>query len=139
MRGHERAPRPRILVADDDPGFRQLLGEFLGPEGYEVEGCVDAAQALARLAARPPDLLILDRRLPGGGGLAVLDALARRPAAAPPVLVCSALGPAESPAVEWALAARGAAFLGKPFHLEELLAAVRALLAGAPRPAAPPG
>lgn len=53
----------RILVADD-PYLRDLLVRFLTPEGYHVETAIDGPQALAMIAASPPDLLITDLLMP---------------------------------------------------------------------------
>ena len=52
---------PRILVVDDDPGIREVLCDYLGRHGYETAGAASAAEMDRALAARAPDLIVLDR------------------------------------------------------------------------------
>jgi two-component system response regulator MprA len=115
----------RLLVADDDPATRDALERALRFEGYQVEVAVDGADALARTAARPPDLLILDVMMPGVSGL---DTCRRMRAAGDrtPVLMLTARD-AVSDRVA-GLDAGADDYLAKPFALQELLARSRALL-----------
>jgi len=62
----------RILVVDDDPGFRNLLETILVGEGYGVESADSVGQALRAGARRKYDLVVVDLKLPDGDGLAVL-------------------------------------------------------------------
>ena len=127
--------RPRILVVDDDEAFTLLAREFLTDAGYAVARRLRGVEALATARARPPALVLLDVRMPGLGGLAVLEGLRRHArTAAVPVLLCSACAPAERAVWLDALAAAGAPILFKPFALGELLARVVGL-AGPPAPA----
>lgn len=64
-----------IWVVDDDPELRQLLGTYLGEQGYEVRCLSDGAQLLARLDFQRPDLVVLDLMMPGEDGLTVLRRL----------------------------------------------------------------
>ena len=126
--------RPRILVVDDDEAFTLLAREFLTDAGYAVARRLRGGEALAAARAHPPALVLLDVRLPGLGGLAVLERLRRHPRTARvPVLLCSATAPAERAVWLEALAAAGVPILFKPFALGELLARV-VLLAGPPAP-----
>ncbi len=70
-------PRERILVVDDEAGIRDLVGSYLRNEGFEVDEAVDGEEALARFAERAHDLVVLDLRLPGIGGLDVLREIRR--------------------------------------------------------------
>src|SRR5947207_1612409 len=79
------APRPRVLVVDDDPAFAAVAREFLALDGYEVHVCTDSAQALARAGALQPALLLLDVRMPGVNGLALLGRLRLGPRTGPGV------------------------------------------------------
>lgn len=65
----------RILAADDDPGTREFYKAVLSDEGFEVEAAEDASAALRRCETAPPDLLILDVDMPGGGGKRVFGAI----------------------------------------------------------------
>lgn len=67
------AAAARVLVADDDPGIRQSTAEILSRLGYSVAEAVDGDDAWAKLADRTFDALVLDVRMPGRDGLAVLD------------------------------------------------------------------
>lgn len=67
----------RVVIADDAPAMRRGFAELLGEiEGVAVVGAAgDAPQAIDTVRRLLPDVLVLDFRMPGGGGLAVLDAL----------------------------------------------------------------
>jgi DNA-binding NtrC family response regulator len=69
----------RILVCDDDPAILRGVGGMLKDEGYVPVLAEDVRQAEARLAAPggAPDLLLLDLRMPGESGLALLERLPR--------------------------------------------------------------
>ena len=54
----------RVIVADDSAVVRELIAVNLELEGLEVEQCGDGAEALRRIAARPPDLVMLDIVMP---------------------------------------------------------------------------
>ncbi|GIW71292.1 MAG: acetoacetate metabolism regulatory protein AtoC [Planctomycetota bacterium] len=68
----------RVLVVDDEPSMRELLGLVLAREGHAVEAAADGAQALARMAEAEPDLVIQDLRMPGMPGLELLRRLKDR-------------------------------------------------------------
>jgi DNA-binding NtrC family response regulator len=65
-------PKPRILVVDDDPDILVLLGHRLDQLGYAVTTVLSGAQALEKLAAEPPALMLVDLKLPRMNGLEVL-------------------------------------------------------------------
>lgn len=65
----------RVLVVDDDRRLAELVAMALGRAGYDTDIAVDGREALARVAAHPPDVLLLDIEMPGVDGLSVLDAL----------------------------------------------------------------
>lgn len=71
----EATPALRIWVVDDDPDLRQLLGEVLGQQGYEVRCLNDGGQLLTWLQRQRPDLVVLDLMLPGDDGLKLLRQL----------------------------------------------------------------
>jgi two-component system response regulator MprA len=119
--------RPRrVLVADDDLDVRAALLEALEAEGYEARGVANGAEALLVLGHWRADLIVLDLLMPGIDGRAVLTERGRVAGfAETPVLLISA-------APDLTGATRGlpaVAVYEKPFPLDELLAAVRALTA----------
>jgi CheY-like chemotaxis protein len=67
------AGRPvRVLVADDESACRQALAELLESAGYDVDTAVDGMEALRKLLAQPPDILVTDFRMPKLDGIALL-------------------------------------------------------------------
>ena len=67
----------RILIVDDSPRFRALAAELLAVRGFEVlEEAADGEQALAAVAGRCPDGILLDVNLPGQDGFTVAASLA---------------------------------------------------------------
>jgi len=80
----------RILVVDDEPQLLRSLRTTLAAHGYDVQTATTGEEALDLLAARLPDLVVLDLVLPGLSGLAVCQELrARSPV---PILILSARG-----------------------------------------------
>lgn len=81
----------RILMVDDDEGFRLAAGSLLEAEGYEVAAAVDARDARAQLEANTPDLVLLDVIMPGEDGFTLAESLKDDPAFAnlPVVLITS--------------------------------------------------
>ncbi|MCA9102126.1 MAG: sigma-54-dependent Fis family transcriptional regulator, partial [Planctomycetales bacterium] len=143
MPEHEPAPRrhgaARLLVVDDEQSICWALVKLGESLGYVVETAASAEAGLRRAELAPPDLLILDVRLPGIDGLTALDEF-RHHIGAAPVIVITAFGALDT-AVK---AVRGGAFeyIIKPFDLAEVRAAIeRALnsdLAAEVTPPAPP-
>lgn len=68
----DRRTQPRILVADDDEAFRELLSDFFQNRGYAIHGAQDAEAALALLREMTFDLLFVDLRMPGMGGIQLI-------------------------------------------------------------------
>jgi len=79
---------PRALLVDDDPGFLSGLAELVKREGFDVATASTLAGARASIAADPPDILLVDLRLPDGSGLSLLEAFDA--AAAPEVVLITA-------------------------------------------------
>ncbi len=123
------APPPQIVVVDDDPMLAELMREHLTDEGYAVTTCTRGDEAFAVIRSVSPALVILDVRMAGLDGLGVLYLLATDPQTARiPVLLCTAVSPAELQVWDEVLARRGLPVLFKPFALGGLTIAVRALL-----------
>lgn len=63
---------PRVLIVDDEPDLLNVLSEELPRRGYEVDTVINGEDAIERIKQSPPDLVLLDIRMPGMGGLATL-------------------------------------------------------------------
>ena len=114
----------RILVVDDEPQILRGMKFILRSAGYTVDTAATKAQALAALAAKPPDALVLDLVLPDGDGIEICREV--RQFSRLPVLMLSAVGD-EREKVR-ALDAGADDYITKPFGTDELLARVRAVL-----------
>src|SRR5436853_570602 len=66
----------RILVVDDEKVIREILSDFLTMEGYVVRTVEDGSVAMTELRLRPYDLVISDLKMPGVGGLELLEQIA---------------------------------------------------------------
>ncbi len=107
-----------ILVVDDERDLRDTIAEVLSDEGYDVEEAGDGAEALTKARQVHPALVLLDLMMPGMNGWEFRTRQRGDPdLAAIPVIVVSALG--KVPGVD------AAAYLQKPFELDDLLNAVR--------------
>jgi len=115
----------RVLVVDDEPAVRQSLDRTLRFEGYEVDLAADGAQALARIAERRPDAVVLDVMMPTMSGLEACRRLRAGGDVTPVLMLTARDGVGDRVA---GLDAGADDYLVKPFALEELLARLRALL-----------
>ena len=113
-----------ILIVEDDPDIRRLVGDLLGREGFAVETAEDATAMDAALARIRPDLVILDLMLPGEDGLSICRRLRAQDAI--PILMLSAKSDEIDRVVGLEMGADD--YLVKPFGPRELLARVRAVL-----------
>jgi|SRR6478736_5340709 len=115
----------QILIADDEPNLRRVLGAQLSRDGHEVHLVEDGRQALECLRDNHIDLLITDLRMPGIDGMEVLRrALELEPGL--PVVMITAHGTVDN-AVE-ALKTGAFDYITKPFDQEELRTIVRKAL-----------
>ena len=122
-----------ILVVDDDPDLRKLIGDFLAGHGYRVEVAENAVAMRKSIEAQRPDLVILDVMMPGEDGLSAARRLVTEDG--PPVIMLSALGSDTDRIIGLEVGADD--YLPKPCNPRELLARVRAVLRRrtAPEPA----
>ncbi len=114
----------KILVVDDDPALRDLLGRYLREQGYDVNLVGDGPAMDRYLGENRPDLIVLDLMLPGEDGLAIAKRL--RVDEGPPIIMLSARGEDVDRIVGLEVGADD--YLAKPFNPRELLARIRAVL-----------
>ncbi len=112
--------RPRVLVVDDEASIRDLLAKTLALAEYEVDVAADGRSALERIRIHAYDLLIVDLKMPGIDGLAVIRE-AKRYHANLPVLIITGYS-TEASAIE-AVNLGVAGYLTKPFRVPQVLAA----------------
>lgn len=119
------SPRtPTLLVVDDEPELRGLLGEYFGRHGFDVQLAEDAAAARQLLALGVPDVAILDVNMPGENGLSLARWL-RQSQPALGLLMLTTAGESVDRIIGLELGADD--YVPKPFDLRELLARVRAI------------
>ncbi|HYE24283.1 MAG TPA: sigma-54 dependent transcriptional regulator [Clostridia bacterium] len=112
-----------VLIIDDEAAIRESLQTLLELDGYDVTTAEDGEQGLARMEARPFDLVLLDFALPDRNGLEILkDIRERDPGMS--VIMITAYGTVEN-AVR-AMQSGATNFIQKPWDNEKLLADVRA-------------
>ena len=117
--------RNPILVVEDDSAVRQVIAEILREAGHEVVECGSGAEALSRLESERFGLITLDLAMPSTDGLQLLRLLRERSETASlPVVIVTAVP--ESLRCE--LLSGEEVVVGKPFHMDRLLDAVRGAL-----------
>ena len=118
-----------ILVTDDDPDLLELISEALAHHGYRVATARHGQEALERVEAERPNLVLLDMNMPVMDGWAFASELRERYGRSVPIVVITAAKDSKLRADE--VGAEGE--LGKPFELEQLYEVVEDMLvAGAP-------
>ena len=122
------AAKPKVLIIDDDKSLVALFSAELGKAGYHVLAAYDAMQGFMLAQREVPALILLDLQLPAGGGLQLLEKLARgSKTLAIPIVMVSATS---DPQMQAETTAKGAvAFLQKPVDRSALVATVKELLA----------
>ncbi|RKN10883.1 response regulator transcription factor [Streptomyces radicis] len=116
---------PHILVVEDDPDIHSLLVTALRAAGYAVSGARTGGEALAEVGGPGPDLVVLDVMLPDISGFDVTRRM-RAAGVYTPVLFLTALGDLADRIT--GLSSGGDDYVPKPFHVEEVLLRVRAIL-----------
>ena len=125
----------RVLVADDNPTNREVIGRILERAGHAVTLVNDGEQALDAVETGAPDLVILDRNMPGMGGMEALQALrlmTRGHARLPVIMLSADVTPEARPE---ALEAGADAFLAKPIETVRLLDEIQRLAGPKTEPA----
>jgi len=136
MRQVTKSPQPlkiarkrfKILVADDQPDNVTLLTRYLGNEGYEQVTAVDGVDALTKIRAELPDLILLDVNMPHKDGFTVLEEVRADPATEHiPVIILTAAR-SDSSDVQSGLNLGADDYVTKPFDRHELMARIRTKL-----------
>lgn len=122
----DKTKRPRILVADDEAEIRKVMRAAFEARGYEVEEIDNGFDAIRSVEARRPDLVLLDIRMPTLDGWAALAEIRKLPAAPPVVIVSSVDEINMSPMM---IREGVAAYVSKPFRIDELMATCQSVLA----------
>jgi two-component system, OmpR family, KDP operon response regulator KdpE len=123
-------PQPLVLVVEDEPQMRRFLSTTLRAREYQVVEAGTAREALAQVAGRNPDVILLDLGLPDGDGLEVARQVRR--SGPTPIIVISARGREHDKVAALDLGADD--YLTKPFGVHELLARIRVALRHASLP-----
>lgn len=119
----------RILVVDDEPEIRMLAERTLLAHGFEVETAPDGEEALARVAARPPALVLLDAMLPRIHGFEVARRLRADPRTrAVPVIMMTAVYRGWRFAQDAREAYGAEDYIEKPFRLDDLVRRIESVL-----------
>jgi DNA-binding NtrC family response regulator len=112
----------RVLVVDDEAELARGLAKVLGRRGFEVAVAADGEAALAAVAAQRFDVVLLDIKMPGRDGLAILPEIGARAPGTPVVLMTGHLSPDGVPGPP-----PGAfAYVIKPHRIPELVAVIEA-------------
>ncbi|MCW5890401.1 MAG: response regulator [bacterium] len=118
--------RGRVLVADDEPTFRESTCDLLRHAGYVCTGAADGGEALRRLEGEPVDVLVADVTMPGNEDLALVRAASARDDGLGVVLVT---GYPSFSSAQQAVALPVLAYLTKPIELPDLTAEVERAVA----------
>jgi two-component system phosphate regulon response regulator PhoB len=119
--------KPKLLLVEDDPALRELLGWNFEREGFDVAATADGEEALLLAEERPPDIVILDWMIEGVSGIEVCRRLRRKTETANvPIIMLTARGE-EADRIR-GLETGADDYVTKPFSPRELIARVGAVL-----------
>ena len=125
----------KILLVDDDPELRQLLATYLGRHGFDTLLLPDTRQLDAYLERYEPQLIVLDRMMPGEDGLAACRRLRARGELRPIIMLTARDEPVDR-VIGLEMGADD--YVGKPFDPRELVARIEAVLRRGTQSAAAP-
>ncbi|MFC4402842.1 response regulator [Gracilibacillus xinjiangensis] len=116
-----------VLVVDDQIGIRLLLEEVITQEGYQVELAMNGQEALDKIDAAQPDLIMLDYKLPIIDGHALVKQLVEKEIEIPIIVMSGLPERAEEKMKHYAIVN---AVIGKPFQLNEIRIMVKDIIDG---------
>lgn len=117
------AKTPKILMADDETNILNLSGETLRQQGYEVITASNGSEAWERIVSEKPDLVILDRQMPGMTGLEVCKKI-RDTAELRSTPVIFLTGQDSKSEIMEGYSEGASEYITKPFNMNELIEAV---------------
>jgi twitching motility two-component system response regulator PilH len=116
----------KILIVDDSPTERYFLSDILIKHGFSVSTAENGEEALIKIKADKPQLILMDIVMPGQNGFQVTRAISRDPATQDvPVIICTSKGQ-ETDRI-WGLRQGARDYIVKPVDPQELLAKIAAL------------
>jgi twitching motility two-component system response regulator PilH len=116
----------KILVVDDSPTERYFLSDVLTKNGFSVSTAENGEDALAKIKADKPELILMDIVMPGQNGFQVTRAITRDPETQDvPVIICTSKGQ-ETDRI-WGLRQGARDYIVKPVDPQELLAKIASL------------
>lgn len=110
-----------VLVVDDDKDLLGMVEMVMLWAGYEVTTAGEGSEALAKVAQKMPDLILLDMKMPGMDGWQFAREFRAKHGRAAPIIVMTAAEDAKKRAEE--ICAEG--YLGKPFNIDDLIDIVK--------------
>ena len=119
--------KSRILIVDDEPQIVQLIALRLKSNNFDVDGAYDGYQAVQMAKLKSPDLILLDIKMPLGGGIKAYETLkSMAPTSLIPVIFITAYPSTEVKKQVTELGAEG--FISKPFNSAELIGKINTSL-----------
>jgi DNA-binding response OmpR family regulator len=119
--------RKKILVVDDDPELIELLGFNLQMAGFIVSRAANGAEALKKVKAAIPDLIVLDVMMPEMNGFEVCEILRRNPETSGiPIIMLTAVSSELSRFAGFGAGATD--YVTKPFSIKQLIGRIEELL-----------
>ncbi len=118
----------KIMTVDDSASVRQMVSFTLKQQGYEVAEAVNGAEALRKLGQEKPDMLITDINMPEIDGISLIKIVRNNPAYRfIPIIILTT--EAETEKKEAAKAAGATGWIVKPFRPDQLVSAIRKVMA----------
>jgi twitching motility two-component system response regulator PilH len=119
-------PIKKVLVVDDSPTERYFLTELLTKNGFHVSAAENAEDALAKVKAAAPDLILMDVVLPGQNGFQLTRQISRDPATQHiPIIMCTSKN--QQTDRIWGLRQGARDYVTKPVKADELLGKIAAI------------
>ena len=118
---------PTILVVDDELSMREFLKILLEKEGYEVTTASEAAIAIEFIKKQPFDLVLSDIKMPGMGGLSLLEKIKEVNSSIPVIMITAFASPENA-----VVAMKSGAFdyITKPFKVDEIIKIIKSAMSG---------
>ncbi|MCX5681852.1 MAG: response regulator [Candidatus Omnitrophica bacterium] len=117
--------KKRILIADDEPDFLELLKKRLEKENYEILAAANGEEAMEKARKNKPDLVISDVEMPRMDGCALLSALSKEYGSIPVILLTSHTQFEE---IKKGMDLGAISYVPKPFKVEVLLGVIHGMI-----------